>query len=158
MFRDLKVLLMFCFWASILVEAQTIPDVLSSHYQQLSNLSALIKSSAVFNQQLKTADNFTFLAPSNDAISRWLAKNRSVDYIQATLQYHLLKGTYPKASISSTPHIVASSLANASYCNVTGGQRVKISNNGNLVFESAIQTRSNVLTAVSSKTDTTLQS
>lgn len=149
MYIDLKGLLILCSWVPTLVGAQTLPEVLSVYSQQLSSLSALIKSSSAFNEQLKTADNFTFLAPSNDAISKWLAKNRSADYIQATLQYHLLNGTYPKASISSTPQFVASYLTNTSYCNVTGGQRVKVSNNGNLAFESAIQTRSNALTAVS---------
>jgi hypothetical protein len=44
-------------------------------------------------QQFNSADNFTFLAPINDAISSWLATNHSADYIQAALQYHLLKGT-----------------------------------------------------------------
>jgi hypothetical protein len=147
----LKRLLLICFQVSILATAQTlsrdilprytIPDILSS-YSQLSRLSTLVESLPLLVQQFNSADNFTFLAPTNDAISSWLTTNRSMDYIQAALQYHLLNGTYPSASISSTPIFIPTALTNPSYCNVTGGQRVKASNNGHLAFSSALNTTS----------------
>lgn len=154
----LKVLLLACLRLSILAAAQTvtwattIPNILSAH-SELSTLSSLVNSLPLLVQQFNSADNFTFLAPTNAAISSWLATNRSTDYIQAALQYHLLKGTYPSVSIPSVPVFIPSSLTNKSYCNITGGQRVKASNtNGNLVFGSALQTTSNALSVVNRTT------
>lgn len=148
----LKGLLIACFQVSALVGAQTIPrepilNILSTH-PQLSGLSTLVNSLPLLVQQFNSADNFTFLAPTNNAISSWLATNRSSDYIQATLQYHLLNGTFPSASITSMPKFIPTALTNHSYCNVTGGQRVKASNNGHLLFGSALQTTSNALSTV----------
>jgi hypothetical protein len=154
----LKCELLLGFLLSILGASQTIPrdtyplytiqDILLAH-TQLSNLSNLVKSFPALDQQFNSADDFTFLAPTNDAISLWLATNRSRDYIQAVLQYHLLNGTYTSASVPSKPVFIPSTLTNTSYCNVTGGQRVKASNNGHLTFGSALNTTSNVLSAVS---------
>lgn len=131
-----------------LASSQTIPQILSLH-SQLSSLSSYVNSFPSFAQQLKTADNFTFLAPTNDAFSTWLAGNRSRDYIEATLTYHLLNGTYPSVELTATPLFIPSALTNKSYCNVTGGQRVKAFNDGNAVFGSALETNSTVVTAVS---------
>ncbi len=148
----LKGLLIACFRVSALVGAQTIPrdtilNILSAH-PQLSSLSALVNSLPLLVHQFNSADNFTFLAPTNDAISSWLATNRSTDYIQAALQYHLLNGTFTSASIPSTPVFLPTALTNNSYCNVTGGQKVKASNDGHLSFGSALQTTSNALSTV----------
>ena len=149
----LKGLLIACFRVSALVGAQTIPretilDILSTD-PQLSGLSTLVNSLPLLVQQFNTADNFTFLAPTNDAISLWLVTNRSSDYIQATLQYHLLSGTVASASITSSPIFIPTALTNHSYCNVTGGQRLKAtSNGGHLLFGSALQTTSNALSTV----------
>lgn len=155
---ELKCFLLLCFRVSIIAAAQatsrdtfsrdTILDVLAGQ-SELSRLSALVKSLPVLVQQFNSADNFTFLAPNNDAISSWLATNRSTDYLQAALQYHLLNGTYASASIPSTPVFVPTALTNASYCNITGGQRVKASNNGHLAFGSALNTTSNAVLIVS---------
>lgn len=125
----------------------TILNALSSS-PQLSDLSHLVNSLPFVVQQFNSADNFTFLAPTNDAVSSWLATNRSSDDIQATLQYHLLNGTFPSVSIPSTPIFIPTALTNQSYCNVTGGQRVKAWNNGHLLFGSALQTTSNAITTV----------
>lgn len=149
----LKGLLIACFRVSALVGAQTIPrdtilNILSSD-PQLSGLSTVVNSFPLLVQQFNKADNFTFLAPTNDAISLWLATNRSSDYIHATLQYHLLSGTFPSASITSTPIFIPTALTSHSFCNMTGGQRVKAtSNDGHLLFGSALQTTSNALSTV----------
>jgi len=147
-----KGVLLACFSISMLATGQTIhrdtiPALLSG-YSQLSNLSALVNSLPQLVQQFNSADNFTFLAPTNNAISSWLAANRSQDYIQAALQYHLLNGTYSSGSIPSKPIFIPSALTNTSYSNVTGGQRVKAVNNGSLVFGSALNTTSNVISKV----------
>jgi hypothetical protein len=146
-----KSLLLICFQVSILAIAQTISrdtlpnytilDILESD-SQLSHLSNLVESLPLLVQQFNSVDNFTFLVPTNEVISSWLATNRSMDYIQAALQYLLLNGTHPSASISSTPIFIPTAQTNASYCNVTGGQRVKASNNGHLEFGSALNTTS----------------
>ncbi|KAE9362913.1 FAS1 domain-containing protein, partial [Stipitochalara longipes BDJ] len=115
---------------------------LSAH-SELSSLSSLVNSLPHLVQQFNAADNFTFLAPTNTAISSWLSINRTQDYIQASLQYHLLNGTYPSASIPNTPIFIPSALTNVSYCNVTGGQRVKAYNEGQLTFDSGVNTTSN---------------
>ena len=148
----LKGLLVTCFSLIPLVGGQGAPpssmlNVLSTN-PQLSALSILVHSLPLLVQQFKSADNFTFLAPTDNAISSWLATNRSVDDIQATLQYHLLNGTFPSVSIPSTPIFVPTALTNQSYCNVTGGQRLKAWNDGNIKFGSALQTTSNAISTV----------
>jgi hypothetical protein len=91
-----KAVIIASFGAFILAATQTVPKdtilaVLSGN-SELSSLSALVNSLPVLVEQLNVADDFT----------SWLAMNRSRDYIQASLQYHLLNGTHPSASISST--------------------------------------------------------
>jgi hypothetical protein len=145
---------LFPFWSLLSLSAsQNIPQILSSH-SQLSSLSSYVASFPRLAQEFKAADNFTFLAPTNDAISTWLAGNHSRDYIEATLTYHLLNGSYPSAYLSAVPLFIPSALTNTSYCNVTGGQRVKAFNDGNAVFGSALDTNSTVLTAVSASSCT----
>lgn len=130
------------------VVSQRIPDILSSN-PQLSSLASYVASFPRLAQQFKTADNFTFLAPTNEAFATWLRGNHSSDYIEATLTYHLLNGSHPSASLSSTPLFIPTALTNTTYCNVTGGQRVKALNDGRVVFGSALDTNSTVLAAVS---------
>jgi hypothetical protein len=149
-----KAVIIASFGAFIPAATQTVPKdtilaVLSGN-SELSSLSALVNSLPILVEQLNVADDFTFLAPTNDAVSSWLAMNRSRDYIQASLQYHLLNGTHPSASISSTPIFIPSALTNDSYCNVTGGQRVKAYSDGHLVFSSAVNTTSNAVSVVCS--------
>lgn len=144
----LTFLTVFLFSCTAFVSCQIIPEILSA-YPQLSSLATQLESLPSLSQQFAGANNFTFLAPTNDAFSKWLATNRSQDYIQATLEYHLLNGIYPAASLSSTPQFISTSLTNASYANVTGGQRVEVFNNGDVIFESALNTTSNVVISVS---------
>jgi uncharacterized surface protein with fasciclin (FAS1) repeats len=151
---DLKSVILASLGIFILAATQTVPKdtilaVLSAH-SELSSLSSLVNSLPPLVQQFNVADNFTFLAPTNDAVLSWLTMNRTQEYIQASLQYHLLNGIYPSASIPSTQIFIPSALTNVSYCNVTGGQRVKAYNDGQLVFGSALNTISNAVTVVGS--------
>jgi hypothetical protein len=110
------------------VQAITLLQVLQT-YSQLSSLSAYVNSSSTSTTLLANANNFTFLAPSNAAIASYLTQNPNVltqDLLAATLQYALLKGGYPSLSFSDRPIFVESYLSNASYTNVTGGQRMEL--------------------------------
>jgi hypothetical protein len=106
----------------------TLLQVIQS-YPELSTLNSFISNSTNATNLLSNANNFTFLAPNNAAIGSFLNQNPKIlteDLLEATLQYSLLRGGHPKLSFSNTPQFVASSLQNASYSNVTGGQRVEL--------------------------------
>lgn len=125
--------------------AQRIPEILSTR-PELSSLSNYISSFPSLEEQFSTADNFTFLAPTNDAFTKWLATNRTADYMEATFMYHLLRGVHTTVSINETPQFISSFLTNASFSNVTNGQRVGAYRNEHVLFESALKTTSTVLT------------
>ena len=98
-------------------------------YPQLSTLQNYINASSNFTSLLSSANNFTFLAPSNDAFATFANQNQNItnkDLLEATLQYSLLQGGFPTLSFSKTPQFVASNLVNATYSNVTGGQRAEL--------------------------------
>jgi hypothetical protein len=138
------------FWISIikLVSCQRISEILSSN-SQLSSLAAHLKAFPSLAQTFDSADNFTFLAPNNLALATWFATaNCSNDSIKATLEYHLLNGTHPSGTLSSTPEFLSTSLTNVSYSNVTGGQRLEASSNGHVMFKSGLKMISNVVTSV----------
>ncbi|PVH78768.1 Fasciclin-domain-containing protein, partial [Cadophora sp. DSE1049] len=78
---------------------------------------------------LDKVDNYTLLAPTNEAFDTWLSTANpqpTLEDIEATLYYHLLHGTYPVASFSSSTQFISSFLTNASYSNVTAGQTVQL--------------------------------
>jgi hypothetical protein len=118
-------------WLATLVShgrAITLLQVLQQ-YPQLSSLNSLVSSSANATALLANSNNFTFLAPSNDAISKFSAQNPGVlngTQLLPNIQYGLLKGVYPTLSISSTPQFIQSNLSDATYANVTGGQAVEL--------------------------------
>jgi hypothetical protein len=128
--------------------AQRISEILSTR-QELSSLSNYITSFPSLEEQFSTADNFTFLAPTNDAFTKWFATNRTADYMEATFMYHLLRGVHTMVSINGTPQFISSFLTNTSFSNVTNGQRVGAFKNEHILFESALKTTSNVVTGVS---------
>jgi hypothetical protein len=119
------------FWLATLVSygaCITLLGVLQSQ-PQLSTLYSYLNASSNSTSLLANANNFTFLAPSNDAIQSLLAADPdalSKDNVDALFQYSLLSGGYPTLSFSNTSQFVPSSLSNASYANVTGGQRVEL--------------------------------
>ncbi|TVY19359.1 Fasciclin-like arabinogalactan protein, partial [Lachnellula arida] len=112
--------------------AITLLQVIQS-YPDLSTLHTYINNSSNLTSLLSTANNFTFLAPDNKAINSFLSDNNNVlteGLLHATIQYSLLRGGYPKLSITETPQFVTSNLVNASYTNVTAGQAVELVEDG----------------------------
>lgn len=143
----LKLLSAILWFFGEFVSCQRISEILSSQ-PQLSSLATQLESFPSLAQQFDAADNFTFLAPSNYAIAAWLTSIHSQDDIKATLEYHLLNGTFPTASLTNTPQFIPTSLTNISYSNVTGGQRVEALNDGNARFVSGLNTSSKIINSV----------
>ncbi|TVY42169.1 Fasciclin-like arabinogalactan protein [Lachnellula subtilissima] len=118
-------------WLATLVHyasAVTLLQVIQN-YPDLSILNTYINNSTNITSLLSNANNFTFLAPNNKAIDSFLNNNPSVlteGLLQATIQYSLLRGGYPKLSFTNTPQFVTSNLVNGSYTNVTAGQAVEL--------------------------------
>jgi hypothetical protein len=118
-------------WLGTLVtqgSALTLLEALQS-YPELSALHSRVNASSNLTGLLASANNFTFLAPTNSAIESFISQNRSIpteELFAATVQYSLLRGGFPELSFSNTSQFVASNLANASYANVTGGQVVEL--------------------------------
>jgi len=111
------------------------PANVISTLQQTSGLDTLnnfINGSTTFSNLLLSAQEFTFLAPSDDAFKTWLASqgsNVSMDVIEATLTYHLLNGSFATVSITDKPQFAPTYLQNQSYSNITispPGQRVEL--------------------------------
>ncbi|KUJ08476.1 FAS1 domain-containing protein [Mollisia scopiformis] len=113
---------------------QALLSILQSTPGTLSTLNSLINSSTTAKNLLSTANNFTFLAPSNDAFKKWLADqgptSPSQDLIDATLSYHLVNGGFPTVLFSSKPQFVSTKLSSAAFTNVTNGQVVELFQNG----------------------------
>lgn len=117
---------------------QTLPSSIIptlESYSDLSTLFSYVNSSTKLYNLLNSTENFTFLAPTNDAIAQWIStqgnSTPSADVIEATLSYHILNGSWPSVDFKDEPQFVATSLSNASYSNVTifpGGQRVELVN------------------------------
>ena len=108
--------------------AITLIDVLSS-YPELSALHSWANASSNVTSLLASANNFTFLAATNDAVGKYLSRfpnNLTEDVLEATFQYSLLRGGFPSLSFTNTSQFVATNLVNARYANVTGGQAVEL--------------------------------
>ena len=122
--------------------------------QRIENLSLLnshIANSTTLTNLLSKADNFTLLAPSNAAFSKWLGQGGvTEDEIEETLLYHLLHGGFPTIGITASPQFASSNLPNGNAANVTGGQVVEAvaDSNGAPQFLSANKTSSAITTPV----------
>ncbi|KAH8665208.1 hypothetical protein BGZ60DRAFT_432449 [Tricladium varicosporioides] len=128
-------------WAS----CQTILN-LDNNFPELSQLAALIRASPHLTALLRNANNFTFLAPSNDAIYKWRSQvNPTQDFIEATLSYHLITVNVPSLLLGTEPTFLPTNLVNASYTNVTGGQRVDGYRDRDVGFRSGNRTVSMVV-------------
>ncbi|PVH70121.1 FAS1 domain-containing protein [Cadophora sp. DSE1049] len=133
------------FLLSTSVLAQRISEVLATR-PELSILSNYISSFPRLEEPFTRANNFTFLAPTNDAFKKWLAMNHTTDYMEATFMYHLLRGVHTTGSINEVPQFISSFLTNASFSHVSNGQRVGAFKNEHVLFESALKTTSSVVT------------
>jgi uncharacterized surface protein with fasciclin (FAS1) repeats len=99
---------------------------------QLSTLYSYVNQSTKLFNLFNESEGFTFLAPTNTAFSTWLSNQTTkptLDVVEATLEYHLLNGSFPTISFSNTSQFAPTYLQNVSYSNVTippGGQRVEL--------------------------------
>jgi uncharacterized surface protein with fasciclin (FAS1) repeats len=145
------------FTVPALVSAQNtnLQSVLSSN-TNLSTFAGLLQSQPQILSSLGSATNVTILAPSNAALAAVLNSTTgggvtsNGGYIAALLQYHFLNGVIYNSQGTSNSTFASTSLTNATYTNVTGGQRVQaVSSNGNLSFISGLLQNSTVSQAVS---------
>jgi len=119
-----------CWLATLVVHGAciTLLGVLQSQ-PDLSTFYSYVNASTNGSSLLGNANNFTLIAPSNNAIAALLASDPtalSKDVIDATLQYSLLDGGYPSLSFTNSSQFVTTNLNNATYANVTGGQRIEL--------------------------------
>ncbi|KAK5955269.1 hypothetical protein OHC33_003951 [Knufia fluminis] len=91
----------------------------------------------------------TLLVPTDSAISQTkssmpdiFADNSST---RALVEYHILKDTHPTATFSNASQLVPTLLTNATYTNVTGGQRVELlEKDGQATLISAVKAEAKV--------------
>ena len=120
-----------------IVSAQQPPNLTAAlaSTPELSQLTTLLSSNQQLVQALGRAQNITILAPSNEALAKLNASGAASALldpavVQATLQYHVLNGTYPSSAITETPAFVPTLLENRVFENVTGGQVVEVLKKG----------------------------
>jgi len=136
-----------------IASAQNLTDALASQNATLSTLNGLLATQPALVQTLAGLTNITLLAPSNAALGKFLnSSGASIgadpSAVAALLTYHVLNGTYPASAFTTTPQFIPSLLTNASYANVTGGQRVEAFLNGSSVdIISGLLQESTVITA-----------
>jgi len=134
--------------------AQNITDVLAANSGTLGTLTNILGSQPAIVKALSSAKNITILAPSNDAFTAFLKTTaganaaKQQDVVSALLTYHVLTGKFPGSSFTSASQFIPTLLTNASYTNVTGGQRVAAhTDGGKVVFTSGLLAKSNVVVA-----------
>lgn len=135
--------------------ATSLSDVLSSQNSSLSTLNSLLASQPDIIKTLDDASNITVLAPSNDALSKFLSNPINAatvasqpSLLDALLSYHVLNGTWYTSNFTNLSVFLPTWLSNSSYANVTGGQVVEASltggGSGNVTFWSALKQNSTV--------------
>ncbi|KAL9078120.1 MAG: hypothetical protein Q9157_002947 [Trypethelium eluteriae] len=130
--------------------AQSLEDVLTSNSQLTSLVNALEEFPDLL-EELNSAQNITVLAPDNAAFAALAstpagqAAASDPSLLEAVLEYHVISGTYLASDIPATGAFVPTLLTNASYTNVTGGQRVEgINTDGSVTFFSGGKAESDV--------------
>jgi uncharacterized surface protein with fasciclin (FAS1) repeats len=120
-------------------------------------LPALLSTQPALVSTLAGASSITILAPSNEALGKFLNSSTGMaaasapDVVAALLTYHVLNGTYPASAFTNMSMFIPTLLTNTSYANVTGGQRVEaVAMNNSVVFTSGLLSTSTVTTAVRS--------
>jgi uncharacterized surface protein with fasciclin (FAS1) repeats len=136
------------------MSGQTLLISTLQEYSQLSTLNNYINGSTKLQHLFSSANNFTFLAPTNAAFYTWFlnAGGQAQDVVEATLEYHLLNGSFPAASFGDVPQFAPTNLNNRSYENVTlspGSQRIELATiNGTQSVISSNRTISTISTRV----------
>ncbi|PNP60786.1 hypothetical protein FNYG_14478 [Fusarium nygamai] len=128
---------------------------LDSENTTLSELNGLLRAQPSLLRDLGRLRNVTILAPSNDAIEELLNDTGVARFVEsdpsaiaAILQYHVLNGTYYASNLTDTPAFVPTLLNNATYANVTGGQRVEVvADNDTVSIYSGLRQQANVTQA-----------
>lgn len=140
----------------VAVYAQGTPDLTTALNSNgnLSVLAGLVKAQPQLLQALGSATNITILAPNNNALSTLLntteGKTLAADSgaVAALLSYHVLNGTYFSSQVTNTSAFIPTLLNNATYSNVTGGQRVEaLLAHGNVEVFSGLLQNSTVVQA-----------
>ncbi|CAK7232272.1 hypothetical protein SEUCBS140593_008205 [Sporothrix eucalyptigena] len=134
--------------------AASLSDVLTAQNSSLSTLNSLLASNPDIVKVLDNASNITVLAPSNDALSKFLANPSNTaavvsdpSLINALLSYHVINGTWYNTSFTNTSVFLPTWLSNSSYANVTGGQVVEAAlDNNNVTFWSALKQNTTIST------------
>jgi len=118
-------------------QTPTLAQALNST-SELSALAGVLGLVPNIVTALSSASNITILAPSNNAFGKvpnatlsTLMSNTGM--LSALLQYHVLSGVFPASAITNMSAFVPTLLTNATYANVTGGQRVKAIKSGSTV-------------------------
>lgn len=120
-----------------------------------NNITGLLATQPELVAGLANMTNITLLAPSNAALQSFLSTAgtsaaATPGFITALLQYHVLNGTYHALNFTSRPQFLPTMLNNATFVNVTGGQRVEAMRNGtNVTITSGFVSKSSVVTPVS---------
>ena len=140
---------LFCFFFLFLSisSAQSLLDIAAVH-PELGLFFSYVTASSSLQKQFQAADNFTLLAPTNSAVTTWLATLPSPSLIDATAQYHLLQGTHAAASLNANGTLLLSDLNDPTFVNITQGQSVKAYGNGSLFVESWLKAKSNLISTV----------
>lgn len=90
------------------------------------------------------------LSPSDAVLKAYVSQNPDLDELEATLNYHLINGTFADTDFRTSFLFPATHLTNPTYCNVTGGAHVRIAmDNGRAEITSYNKTQSFITTAVS---------
>lgn len=140
--------------ASLSTLSSTVPRPVTA-LRLLTTSLALLSTQPNLVSALGSASNITVLAPSNQAIAKFLnstagaAAGSNPGAVTALLTYHVLNGTYLASAFTNTSQFIPTLLTNTSYANVTGGQRVEaVSNGSSVVFTSGLLSTSTVTTPV----------
>jgi hypothetical protein len=123
--------------------ASSLLEVLASE-PDLSTLFSRVNGSKVLAPLLSAANDYTFFAPSNNAIDTFLKAqlNTTSDAaFQALIQYSLVKKSFTAVTFTETPQFGKSNLVDAKFSNVTGGQVLElVTRNGQAQVVSGNQT------------------
>jgi uncharacterized surface protein with fasciclin (FAS1) repeats len=117
----------FLWWTLLLTHTSALSLLeLLQGTPELSTLYARVNASTNLTNFLASSSDFTLLAPSNAAFASLPAgtANLTDDQFTAMLQYSLLRGGFPRLSLTTDNQFVPSYLNNSNYANVTGGQVV----------------------------------